>query len=266
MNGDELDPDCIYEYYPRSTQYLSVHDFVQTVYANGRANHTYDGHLGYIVLVGDAYLDDNSDAMVPETENAMVYWFEGMNLSEAADFYYARVAGDDDMQDIMYGRLSVGNESELGNVVNKILTYELNSIGIWNDEVSFVSGSYDRTAYWTDPAIKQMTELLPPRIQRSTYAFMGIVGYSTSVTEADPIFGQCFSMSDYENASNLCGAPELDGWIYDSLNAGINTGIHTFIYEGHGRQGGLRSNEGSGGWCSEQMNFRIDLTTIFIRL
>jgi hypothetical protein len=81
---------------------------------------------------------------------------------QGGDYYYACTGGDsDNLLDLMYGRLSVGNATELANVVDKIKDYELNSSSIWNDEVTFVGGSHDLFDY-SDPDIETMTELLLP--------------------------------------------------------------------------------------------------------
>ena len=41
----------------------------------------------------------------------------------------------------MYGRLPVGNENELSNVVNKIISYEYNTNSCWRNNYTFVAGS-----------------------------------------------------------------------------------------------------------------------------
>ncbi len=93
-----------------------LHTFVQDVYETQSAEHFGDGHLGFVLLIGDAYADDNATVMVPTYDG-----YGGQEL--ASDHYYACVAGDDDLEDVMLGRLSVGNVSEFLNVVNKLLNH-----------------------------------------------------------------------------------------------------------------------------------------------
>ncbi|MCD4690612.1 hypothetical protein K8S17_04045, partial [bacterium] len=93
-----------------------LHGFIQDVYASQSAAHFGDGHLGFVLLIGDAYADDNTTVMVPA-----YYGYGGQE--EASDHYYACVAGDDDFEDVMLGRLSVGNSTELVSVVNKMANH-----------------------------------------------------------------------------------------------------------------------------------------------
>ena len=129
----------IYDYYTPptdTTKYISIRDFIADVYDNGKADHTYDGKLGYIVLVGDAYKDDNSTEMVPAN-----YYYTG--LEKAGDYYYACIDGDD-LMDLIYGRLSVGNETELANIVSKTIAYEQSTSGSWRDNIAIMSFSPDK--------------------------------------------------------------------------------------------------------------------------
>ncbi len=227
MNGPPPNYDCVYEYYSRPTHYQSIRDFISDVYTNGKANHTGDGHLGYILLVGDNQ-DDNSNEMLP----AAYPTYYGSD-EQAGDYYYACTGGDsDDFLDVMYGRLSVGNETELSNNVNKIISYETNSNGNWCDKATLVNGC--KSLYNTvDPTMKQLTEIIPPTTPKY-YAYRKLdTDPLTVVTEAQ-IFGQQFSASDYADPTKLCGADLLDSWCYDNGNAGVNNRIHTWIYEGHG--------------------------------
>ena len=230
-----------------TTRYLSVRNFIADVYTNGQANHTGDGHLGYILLAGDALQDNNSNVMVPAATPSYYGGYE-----QGGDYYYTCTGGDaDDFQDVMYGRLSVGNETELNNVVNKINSYEANTNGNWNSNSTFVSFSPDLWYdYSSDNAIRDMTAIIPPTIQKS-YAFRAYNTDPTSlVTEANPIYEQRFTENQFngippfppDDPYNLCGAKLLEDWLYTK----INSGIHTFVYEGHGGRDALGANEGCG--------------------
>ena len=93
-----------------------LHDFVQSVYETQSAENFGDGHLGFVLLIGDAYADDNATVMIPTYDG-----YGGQEL--ASDHYYACVAGDDDFEDVMIGRLSVGNVNEFVSVVNKLVNH-----------------------------------------------------------------------------------------------------------------------------------------------
>ncbi|NIA12386.1 MAG: hypothetical protein GWP10_22385, partial [Nitrospiraceae bacterium] len=275
--------DCIYEFYPRANNYESIRDFIADVYANGAANHTYDGHLGYIVLVGDAFLDDNSTEMVPASR---VYQTAGSDpeisgeyLEYGSDYYYACVTQTggsyDNDQDLMYGRISVGNEGELSNVVTKIVDYELYSSGAWRNNVAFMSFSpwfFDDDAH-CDQYFKQMAQIVPQSYYLS-YAWRGFAADTAQAhgrpnffhhpvdqtsqvlvpDEADEMWLRRHTGwrwgyypnyqygGEYSDPNNLCSADEIDDWLYDQINGGL----HTFVYEGHGRQASLGAGEGTG--------------------
>jgi tetratricopeptide (TPR) repeat protein len=257
-----------------TTRYVSIRDFIKDVYANGKANHIGDGHLGYIMLVGDALQDNNSTVMLPASYfyHQSIYTPPSTGIPDtldlAADYYYACTGGDtDNLMDLMYGRLPVGNETELSNNVNKIISYEHNTNGSWVNKCTFVSFSPDLWYYWdSDNAMKVLTEIVPPTYQKS-YAYRAYdTDPSTVVTEANPRFGQRFRPGQYDSAQYLCGADLLDNWVYDDADAGINNGIHTFVYEGHagpfgfGAEGcgrgifGLEGHSCSGSYISNRLH------------
>ncbi len=225
----------IYDSYPASEHYISIRNFISDVYLHGKANHTDDGHLAYILLVGDAYLDDNSTEMIPA---AYPPFYD--TLEKGGDYYYACTGGDsDNLLDVMYGRLPVGNETELNNVVNKIICYEYNTNKSWRDNITFIAGSYGLLFSYADWAVKKMTDMIPSTRTKS-YAYRALdLDRASMVTAVDSVFGQRFTLAEYEDLNNLCGSHKLSDWLYDDPIAGINNGVHTFIYEGHGGWQGL---------------------------
>ena len=227
--------DDVYKYYPSSYHYISIRNFISNIYLKGRADHTGDGHLGYILLVGDAYCDDNSTEMLPA---AYPSFYD--KLEQGGDYYYACTGGDsDNLLDLMYGRLPVGNETELSNVVNKIISYEYNTNRSWKKNCTFVAGSYGLFYSYADLAIMRMTESIPSTFTKS-YAYRALESdRPTLVTVIDSIFSQRFKLKDYQDLTKSCGSRKLSDWVYDDPVAGLNNGVHTFIYEGHGSWNGL---------------------------
>ncbi len=226
--------------------YEEIRNFIADVYNIGKASHTGDGHLGYICLVGDAY-DDNNAEMLPAAYPS----YYG-SLEQAGDYYYACTGGDNDnLQDIMYGRLSVGNETELSTIVNKIINYEANTNGNWNENYSFMSFSPEFYSY-ADPAITNMTNLIPSTCNKY-YAYRAIdTSQPTTVTAVTaPPLGKTFSYNAWyydlppfnpDDPTGLCYSQVLNDWLYNQLN----NGMHTFVYEGHGGWDALGANEGCG--------------------
>ena len=143
--------------------------FIQDVYETQSAAHFGDGHLGFVILVGDAYADDNTTVMIPT--------YDGYGGTEvASDHYYACVSGDDDFEDVMIGRLSVGNVNELITVVGKCANYmPLPSGEPWTESTLLVAGLFYtiRDDYVT--LFDEYEELMPDgwsvdRIYRHDYA------------------------------------------------------------------------------------------------
>ena len=240
--------DDVYNSYPSAHRYESIRDFIQDVYLHGKASHIGDGHLGYILLVGDAYLDDNSTEMLPA---AYPSFYD--KLEQAGDYYYACTGGDsDNLLDLMYGRLPVGNETELNNVVNKIISYEYNTNGSWRNNYTFVAGSYGLFYSYADLAITRMTQMIPQDWTKS-YAYRALDSdRPTLVTSIDSILGQRFTLEEYKDLTKLCGSRKLSDWLYNDPVAGINHGVHTLIYEGHGSWNGL-----GGESCGRQI-FKVE--------
>lgn len=114
----------------------AIHGFIQDVYDTGSAGHFGDGHLGFVLLIGDAYADDNETVMLPA--------YDGYGGTEvASDHYYACVSGDDDFEDVMIGRFSVGNTSELSAITGKVANYlPQDPLEDWYERVLLVAGMF----------------------------------------------------------------------------------------------------------------------------
>ncbi|HEC83090.1 MAG TPA: hypothetical protein ENI46_01220, partial [Firmicutes bacterium] len=114
---------------------VEIKDFIKDLYSLACAEHFGDGHLGFVVLLGDAYEDDNVTKMVPEYDGY------GLNM-EASDHFYACVSGDDDFEDLMIGRIPVGNEGELIAYYEKLKSYNPLPYDPWTTSLLFVGGCY----------------------------------------------------------------------------------------------------------------------------
>ncbi|MBD3367005.1 MAG: DUF1565 domain-containing protein [Candidatus Eisenbacteria bacterium] len=113
--------------------------FLEAVYDAGGAEHFGDGRLGFVLLLGDAVADDNESVMIP------AYYGYGGN-EEASDHYYACLSGDDDFEDVMLGRLSVGNLTEVVRVVNKAWNYmPLPQGAAWRNSALMIGGLFYST-------------------------------------------------------------------------------------------------------------------------
>ena len=114
---------------------IEIRDFIKNLYDMACAEHFGDGHLGFVVLLGDAYEDDNTTKMVPE--------YDGYgSRSEASDHFYACVSGTDDFEDLMIGRIPVGNQSELASYYDKLASYTPLAAEAWAKSILFAGGCF----------------------------------------------------------------------------------------------------------------------------
>ncbi len=130
LNVGMIDVASISVYSP-----IAIRDFIKALYNTGTAEHFGDGRLGFVVLLGDAYENDNLTRMVPEYDGY------GGDAS-ASDHFYACVAGSDDFEDIMIGRIPVGNELELTRYFSKLSSYSPLPTDGWTKSVLFAGGCY----------------------------------------------------------------------------------------------------------------------------
>jgi hypothetical protein len=275
----------VYDAYPGRPHYQSIRDFISDVYLKGISNHSGDGHLGYIVLVGDAYTDPpEQKEMVPSAYPSYYSQYE-----QGGDYYYACTGGDnDDLQDLIYGRISAGNEDELSNVVNKTIAYESAPPAAWQNNVSFMS--YTPWFFNDDENCDSYFYLMAHSIPRSNYISYAWRGFAEDTSHAwgrlyfknhsvdqasianvpndiNEVYNQKFTGwrwynyiistntnqpvlgGQYTDSIADCGAADFDNWIYNKLNQGQRF----FVYEGHGGHGCLGAGEGAGRYI-----FRID--------
>jgi len=92
------------------TSTTQIKNYIQNVYDNAEIP------LEYVVLVGDA---DGSVQLATWHESLSGYTGEG-------DHYYTMLDGDDILPDVLIGRLSVRDPTQLNTIVNKIIGYETN--------------------------------------------------------------------------------------------------------------------------------------------
>ena len=139
-----------------------IRDFIKAVYDSKTAQHFGDGHLGFVVLLGDAYEDDNLTAMVPD--------YDGYGGdSEASDHYYACVSGEDEFEDIMLGRIPVGNEVELQRYIDKLKAYTPLPEDEWTESFLFAGGCFFALKQDYVNLFDSLAVYLPPDISDTRY-------------------------------------------------------------------------------------------------
>lgn len=122
----------------------AIRDFIQDVYELGTAEHMSDGHLGYVLLVGDARAEE-PNAYMPAHEE--ILQSGPLPREITTDHWYACVdddGSDDDYADLMIGRLCASNATELQIEVERYVGYERGAVTStspsWRDTVLLSCG------------------------------------------------------------------------------------------------------------------------------
>jgi hypothetical protein len=112
-----------------------IRNFIKYAYEFWTAPNSSDGHLAYVLFVGDV-------EYIPTHLSNNNIFFEDTNI--ATDNWYACLSGDDYIPDVMLGRLSVKNTYELDVVMDKIIQYEKNPYrGEWVKRVLLITGTIE---------------------------------------------------------------------------------------------------------------------------
>ena len=97
----------------------------------------------YVLLVGDSTSDYKN-----ESRNNVKNYVPSYSQSTpsdtqdkwASDHWYTTLLGQDEYPDVLLGRISVGNQEDAGNIVNKILHYENNpDFGSWRTMIGYIA-------------------------------------------------------------------------------------------------------------------------------
>ncbi|TKJ40666.1 hypothetical protein CEE37_06800 [candidate division LCP-89 bacterium B3_LCP] len=115
VNWDDIDEQVS----TQSDDWIQLRDFIEIVYDENVGTHMDDGKLGFALLIGDA---DPERYRVPRNEA----WDDEMG--ESGDHFYCMLTHDtsyvyDIYPDIILGRISVHDTTDLRNVVEKITDY-----------------------------------------------------------------------------------------------------------------------------------------------
>jgi len=119
-----------------------IRTFIRRVYEGKNAQHTGDGCLAYVLLLGDNYTG-NTGMPMSKDHNAEAPSSQGIYPS---DYYFSCVTRDiagkyDDVGDLYIGRLSVMNDAHLYNMVQKTINHETEySPKSWRKKAEFIEG------------------------------------------------------------------------------------------------------------------------------
>ncbi|NKB67523.1 MAG: hypothetical protein GKR89_10710 [Candidatus Latescibacteria bacterium] len=116
----------------------AIGDFIAYAY------HNWAGRPAYVVLLGDTDFDarDILSRAAPVSVPTS-YYHERERGYAPSDFFYTLVDGDDLLPDVAIGRLTAGNAAEAGQMVDKIIGYDLNpEVGPWRSRVLYLANHH----------------------------------------------------------------------------------------------------------------------------
>lgn len=198
LNVAIIDVDRISAYSP-----VMVRDFIKDLYNTASAEHFGDGHLGFVILLGDAYEDDNVTRMVPH--------YDGYGGdTEASDHFYACIKGDDEFEDIMIGRIPVGNELELAYYYAKLTSYSPLPVEDWTKSFLFAGGCFFALKQDYVNLFDSLAVYLPPDIHDARYYRYDFP--NTDPGDAQAIQAMVDSLEDGHLFVMYCGHADRWDW------------------------------------------------------
>lgn len=179
---------------------------IRRIYEGANAQHTYDGKLGYVLLIGDSEYQTNlgmptSNDPEPGAVNPYGELFP-------SDYYYTCLTKEnemyDDVGDVYIGRFCVDNNlqtglTELHNIIEKTIFFESEySFGNWRNNIVHTNGSTGSSNY-----------------------------YNIYYDYVDELYGESYNL-------NVANWYELGGQIREPTIEMINNGSIFMQYYGHG--------------------------------
>ncbi len=133
----------------------AIRDFLSYAYINWAAPAP-----TYVLLIGDGAQDYKDNLKTGTVNYVPSQIVETDVLGETpSDNWYVLVSGDDVLPDMFIGRLSAQTESQVEDIINKILSYEQNPPGnSWNKNVLLVADD-DESSF--EEISEQLADILP---------------------------------------------------------------------------------------------------------
>lgn len=228
--------------------WINIRTFIRNVYENSHSPISSDGRLPFVLLVGDAWDDSGwdegtyADTLFPYTEVECQYAGSTWGYFDyGSDHYYADLDNDlgecvePELEDVALGRLPVGSNGELNNIVDKIIDFETEPAPLdhehWRDAIAFQMGRLMNT----EPAMRPLVD----EIEANTFKdFETILQYSYGggvAPEPDYIDQSCYILQ-YGSTTEV-----LDDWLVPMFNGGDSycldpdpQGMLIYFYTGHG--------------------------------
>jgi len=143
LNAKTIYLDLEFEYYDEEYMYeQKIRSCIRRIYEGANAQHTYDGKLGYVLLIGDSEYSTNLE--MPTSKDPNPGGVSPTLQQYSTDYYYSCLTKNqgswDYIGDLFIGRFCVDNDEligpiELFNLVSKTIYYESEAtFGGWRDE------------------------------------------------------------------------------------------------------------------------------------
>jgi hypothetical protein len=216
LNANTIISDGLGFYYDVTTpQYKKeqrIRTCIRRIYEGAHAQHTYDGKLGYVLLIGDS--EYGSNLGMPSSTDPEPGYSDPYSNPFISDYYFTCITQEnniiDEVGDLYVGRFCVDNNLqngliELHNIIHKTIFFESEySFGEWRNNVSHTNGTAGFEDYYT-----------------AYYSFLGeqINGFNLNIVNW--------------YASNQILEPTLNI---------LNSGSVTMHYNGHGSINGWEDN------------------------
>ena len=180
----------------------STYSAIQTYIRN---QYNANNNLTHVLLVGDV-------AQIP----GYTFTDGGSDWSGKGDNQYGQIVGNDIYNDVIIGRFSAGNASQVTTQVNRILTYErdLTTSATWCQNGLGISASAGSGGHYSEDDYQHVENL---RTDLLNY------GYST-------VYQDYKSVSGYPNSTTT------------TISNHINSGVGIINYCNHGEQTGWQSH------------------------
>lgn len=249
---------------PNSGNWQGIRSYLTNVYWANTSMISSDGHLVYVLLLGDAWEDDGpgppivipTTPIIPRTEAT-----SPEDFGYGSDHYYANIdsTGAGYFEDIAIGRLSVGSSSELGYAIDKIIRYETMSVAPeyqgYKQNIAIQAGpmiDIDYQGIWNWNSSMETDQKYLVSSLAQVYEQLANIGpFNTYLAEAYH-FGPGPTVlvddrfhTDYDVYSPQDSAFTRDNWLFPNFNGqysgAINNtqGIGQYYYIGHGCRGCL---------------------------
>ncbi|MBM3405184.1 MAG: hypothetical protein FJY10_09890 [Bacteroidetes bacterium] len=193
---------------PANDNEQKIRNFIKRVYQGNHSNHTYDGKLGYVLLVGNPLVTTNQGVPCSYDLNPG-YKVPGLQVIYPSDYYYSCITHSngtyDQIGDLFIGRFCVDESNELHNFISKIIAHET--------EASFSNWKYKNLMART---INDLPAQSISTFENNMYNFL------------ESLYNNPYRTEIFSESQVL--QPPLRERIVDSLN----NGFLTMFWFGHG--------------------------------